>query len=338
MLGPPEICIGITVQQKHWIMEESLLRIVRYAAKAPSGHNTQPWKFKTGKDTITVLPDFTRALPVVDADNHALYISLGCALENLVISANELDYETMVEFTGDEREPEIIVRLSSAPGTEKSGLFEYIEKRQVTRCKFSTDKIPDGLLSDLFSVVPGVHVRLFLSGEEINRLTPYIIEGNNLQFSNRKFINELVSWLRFSEKEVMAKGDGIWSASMGLPGTGRFIGTMIMKNFVSAGTEAKRLAKLIQASAGFALFMVEKNDPHHWIKLGQAFQRFGLRATKNNISHSHLNMPCEELPVREKLIRDFHLEELTPLLLIRFGRSGPMPYSFRRNIYKMLVP
>jgi hypothetical protein len=320
------------------IMEESLLKIVKYAGKAPSGHNTQPWKFKTGKDTITVLPDFTRALPVVDSDNHALYISLGCALENLIIAANELNFKTEVEYSGNKREPHILVRISEAPETEKSGLFEYIEKRQVTRNSYKPEKIPDDLLSELFNEAEGIHVRLFLSEDEINSLTPYIIEGNELQFSNKEFVNELVNWIRFSEKEVMKRGDGIWSASMGMPATGRFLGKIIMKNFVSAGSEAKRLKKLIQTSAGFALFMVEKNDPYHWIRLGQVFQRFGLVATKSGISHAHLNMPCEELQVREKLIRDFHLQDMTPLLLIRFGYSEPLPYSFRRKFYTLLEP
>ena len=318
------------------IPEESLFKIVKYAAKAPSGHNTQPWRFKTGNDIISILPDFTRALPVVDPDNHALYISLGCALENLIIAANEFDFKTETEFTGDERQPQIVVKLSAAPGADKSGLFYYIVKRQVTRGKFKPEKVPYDLLNELFEETEGVHVRLFLSDEETDSLTPYIIEGNSLQLGNREFVNELVSWLRFSEKEVMTKGDGIWSGSMGLPNTGRFIGNFVMKNLVSVGSEEKRLRKLIRASAGFALFMVEKNDPIHWIKLGQSFQRFGLIATKNNISHAHLNMPCEELQVREKLIRDFNLQDLTPLLLIRFGYSEPMPYSFRRNLVNML--
>jgi hypothetical protein len=318
------------------IPEESLLKIIKYAAKAPSGHNTQPWRFKTGDDTITVLPDFTRALPVVDADNHAMYISLGCALENLVIAANEFNFKTNVEFTGEESKPQIEVKLSAAPVTDKSGLFDYIVKRQVTRSKFKPEKVPENLLNELFYKTEGVLVKLFLTEEETDSLTPYIIEGNNLQFGNKAFVNELVSWLRFSEKEAMARGDGLWSASLGLPGTGRFIGSIVMKNFVSAGTEEKRLRKLIRASAGFALFMVEKNDPYHWIKLGQAFQQFGLRATKYQVSHSHLNMPCEEMQVRNKLIRDFNLHDLTPLLLIRFGYADPMPYSFRRNLCNLL--
>jgi hypothetical protein len=318
--------------------EESILKIVKYAAKAPSGHNTQPWRFKTGYDTISLIPDFSRALPVAEEDNHALYISLGCALENIIIAATQFNYETQVEFTGDERKPQILVRLYAAPETIKSGLFDYIVIRQVTRNKYSKDRIAQNLLSELFNDIPDeeVQIRLFLSETEINSLAPYIIEGTRRQFADKAFVNELLRWMRFSEKEVMLKGDGIWTASLGLPGTGRFIGNIVFRSLITACSEARRMEKLITASAGLALFMVSKNDPYHWIRLGQAFQRFGLKATKYQISHSHLNMPCEELPVREKLIRDFHLGGLTPLLLIRFGHSEPMPYSFRRNIYTLL--
>jgi hypothetical protein len=53
--------------------------LVECAIKAPSGHNTQPWKFEDIDDGIIIHPDFSRALSVVDIDNNALYISLGCA-------------------------------------------------------------------------------------------------------------------------------------------------------------------------------------------------------------------------------------------------------------------
>ena len=320
------------------ITEDSILKIVKYAAKAPSGHNTQPWRFKTGNGAISLMPDFTRALPVVDADNHALYISLGCALENLIIAANQFNYETKIEFTGDERMPQILVRLNAVPETEKSGLFDYIVKRQATRNKFGSDSIPSNVISDLFNDAQddGLQTELFLSGTSIKSLMPYIIEGTRRQFNNKAFVYELVRWIRFSEKEVMLKGDGIWTASMGLPDMGRFSGNIIMKYLVSAGSEARRTEKLVTASAGLALFMVRQNDPYHWIKLGQSFQRFGLKAAKHQVSHSHLNMPCEEPEVRQKLIEDLQLKELTPLLLIRFGYSDTMPYSFRRHINDLL--
>lgn len=321
------------------IQEESILKIIKYAAHAPSGHNTQPWKFNFRNDTISVLPDFTRALPVVDSDNHELYISLGCVLENLVIAANQFNYETKINIRNIENDPQILVNLYESGETKKSGLFDYILKRQVTRRKFNPLKIQEEVLHELFinTHYEGVHVKLFLSETEINSLIPYIIDGNNVQFNNKAFVKELVSWFRFSEKEVMLKGDGLWSASLGLPNMGRFIGSIFMNNFVSAGSEVRRLEKLVPASSGFALFMVGKNDSYHWIKLGQSFQRFGLKAAKYHVSHAHVNMPCEVLQVREKLIHDFQLKDLTPLLLIRFGFSDPMPYSFRRNINNLIL-
>ncbi len=322
------------------IPEESILKIIKYAAMAPSGYNTQPWKFKTGNDTVSLMPDFTRALPVVDSDHHALYISLGCALENLILAANESNYETKIEITGNENKPQILVTLYDEPEAGKSELFDYILKRQARRNKYSNDKIPDNLLSELFNDPQdeGVQTKLFLSGNEIRGLVPYIIEGTWQQFSNKAFVDELVSWVRFSLKEAMQKGDGIQAASLGLPNTGRIIGNIVMKHFVSAGSEARRMEQLTKTSSGLALFMAEQNDPYHWIKLGQAFQRFGLKAAKYRISHSHLDMPCEEQQVRDKLIHDLQLKDLTPLLLIRFGYSEPMPYSFRRSFYKLLEP
>ena len=80
-----------------------MLRIVKYAVKAPSCHNTQPWRFRIRYDKIFLAPDFTRALPVADKDGHALYISMGCAMENLIMAANEFNYETKIEITGSER-------------------------------------------------------------------------------------------------------------------------------------------------------------------------------------------------------------------------------------------
>ena len=66
--------------------------MVEYASKAPSGHNTQPWFFTLGADAITITPDFSKRLPVVDPDDRELFISLGCAAENLrfTLNANNL--------------------------------------------------------------------------------------------------------------------------------------------------------------------------------------------------------------------------------------------------------
>eukprot|EP01042_Synura_sphagnicola_P015453 gene15453-19562_t len=62
------------------------LDLVRYASLAANGHNTQPWRFALASSSITLLPDFSRRTPAVDPDDHHLFVSLGCACENLSLA------------------------------------------------------------------------------------------------------------------------------------------------------------------------------------------------------------------------------------------------------------
>ena len=79
-------------------MKTDFIQIASYASKAPSGHNTQPWKFHITDSTITVLPNLDVALPVVDRNNRELFISLGCATENLCIAAEAKGYAPLPVF------------------------------------------------------------------------------------------------------------------------------------------------------------------------------------------------------------------------------------------------
>ena len=100
-------------------METDFLKMVEYATKAPSGHNTQPWRFKSTGDGLVIVPNFDVALPVVDHDNRELYISLGCATENLMISAKHFGYEAEIVENGRNgirirltRNPDVVDDLS----------------------------------------------------------------------------------------------------------------------------------------------------------------------------------------------------------------------------------
>ncbi|MCF8233864.1 MAG: hypothetical protein K9G67_02365 [Bacteroidales bacterium] len=316
------------------IKEEEKLRMIRYAVKSPSGHNTQPWKFVMEENSIIIQPDFSRALPVVDPDDHALFISLGCALENLLIAAAEMSYKAGISFGHKEDWMDIRVELEKSDAVEKDPLFGYIEKRQVTRSKYRTEKLPQNDLDELVktSDTKDVVIRPFVTDEDIRSLLPYIVEGSDNQFKNKAFVNELVSWIRFSEKEVLKKGDGIWGASMGFPSVPRWLGKFIMKKIVSAKSEAKRWRKTIPLSAGLMMFSVKENKPEHWVRLGQAFQCFGLKSTQMGLKHAHVNMPLEEVGVRQKLMEGLNLQNETPLLLIRFGYADALPYSYRRKL------
>jgi len=320
---------------------EDFIYLVENAIKAPSGHNTQPWKFENIQDSIKIHPDFKRALPVVDRDNHALYISLGCALENIIIAASKRGYRCKVIYPNNANS-EITVKLNYIDANSKidDNLFDYIAIRQVNRSKYSEKKVNDEELGKLKSSFnfEGVSIVILNGKTNFEKIIPLIIEGNNLQIQNKEFIKELTSWFRYSKSEAEKTRDGLWTAAMGLPNMGKLIGSFIMKNFVSAKSEAKRLVDLLESTQGIVIFIADKNEVATWVKTGQAFQRFSLTATMLGISLAHLNMPCEELEVRKKLEKELGVENKHPLLLIRYGYADKkMPYSYRRNVYEVIV-
>ncbi len=320
------------------IRENDLLKLIKYAAQAPSGHNTQPWKFKPGKSTVTILPDFERALPVADADHHELYISIGCALENLKITAGAFGYKTEVQLQNSGAATAVVVHFEENNEPESDELFNYIEKRQVRRNMYTTQKVSESTMKALLDVCREKNIRMkpFTTADDRELLTPFILEAASLQTGNNKFMNELINWTRFSEKEAVKKGDGLLTATLNLPNLGRFLGTLLFKGLITPRSEMTRWKKVISYTPCFMLFTVEKNEPQSWIKLGQVFQRFALTATEYGLSHAHANMPCEEGSVRKKMIDTLNLKTSTPLLLIRLGYSQPMPYSFRRHLTEVI--
>lgn len=313
--------------------------LVESAIKAPSGHNTQPWKFENTENGIIIHPDFIRALPVVDAENYELYISLGCALENLLIAAKQKGYKFKVHYP-EKSGSSILVDITKdeTGNVTPDILFNEISKRQVTKIKYHDKSLSDEVLKQLGSSsnFKGISLRILDDQKNFKKIIPLIIEANNLQFNNRDFLNELVHWIRFSKNEAENKKDGIWSATMGMPGLGRFFGSLVMKNFVTSKSEEKRLIDLLEHTQGLAIFISDTNNAEAWTKTGQAFQRFGLTTTHLGVSHAHLNMPCEEIVVRQKLAKELGIENKHPLLLIRYGYADSMPYSYRRSFDEVI--
>lgn len=108
--------------------------ILRFATLAPSGHNTQCWRFRLENRSIAILPDLSRRTPVVDPDEHHLFVSLGCAAENLVQAARAFGLIGNAEFS--QATGGVITVGLERSKAEESPLFKAIPHRQCTRSDF----------------------------------------------------------------------------------------------------------------------------------------------------------------------------------------------------------
>ena len=85
-------------------LEAQLRFLLRYAILAPSVKNTQPWSFAVNGRTVRIYADRARPLAVTDPDCRELYISVGCALENLLVAAEHFGMAHEIRYVpeGDE--------------------------------------------------------------------------------------------------------------------------------------------------------------------------------------------------------------------------------------------
>jgi hypothetical protein len=176
--------------------------LVRQATLAASSHNTQPWKFMLAERSITILPDLTRRTPVVDPDDHHLFVSLGCAAENLVHAALASGLHPEVRLQGNAVE---VAFDETTP--VRSPLFEAIPARQCSRSIYDGQPLAAKELRALEDVThgDGVHAIMLTSTPQIETVLDYVTRGNTTQIGDPAFVAELKAWIRFSEDEALRR-------------------------------------------------------------------------------------------------------------------------------------
>jgi hypothetical protein len=317
--------------------DSGLLDLVRMATLAANGHNTQPWRFRLADQQISILPDLSRRTDVVDPDDHHLYVSLGCAAENLVIAAAARGHACAVAIAPGDA-PQIDVTLSAtepAPGA----LYQAIPLRQSTRSVYDGQPISSADMALLAAAAreEGVEVQLFTTPADREAILDFVIAGNSAQMDDPAFVHELVDWIRFSPGHAVATGDGLFGACSGNPVLPEWIGPTLFKMVFRKGAENDKYRDQVRSSAGIAVFIGKRADPEHWIKVGRSFQRFALQATALGIRNAHLNQPVEVASVRPEFARWLGMPDARPDLVIRFGRAPAMPMSLRRPVSAVLA-
>jgi len=316
----------------------SLLReLVRYATLAPSSHNTQCWKFRLGERSIAILPDLARRCPVVDPDDHHLFVSLGCAAENLAQAALANGLKALAT-PGAGAPAGLHVALEPTRAV-RSALFDAIPLRQSTRAEYDGKPLTGEELQRLERAGSGAGVRvLLLTGKEaMDAVLEYVIAANTAQIDNPAFVEELKRWIRFGESEAVRSGDGLFSRSTGNPALPRWLGSILFGLVFTPGNENDKLARQLRSSSGIAVFVSDADDPTQWMETGRAFQRFALQAAALGIRNAHVNQPVEVSTVRPQLATFLGIGPRRPDLVVRFGRGPLMPRSLRRPIRDVLA-
>jgi nitroreductase len=310
---------------------------VRFATLAPSGHNTQPWRFAARADGASILPDLSRRTPVVDPDDHHLFVSLGAAVENFLIAAGANGRPGAAHFS-DGSEARIDIDLAQGPARDDA-LYRAIPARQSTRSNYDGRAVAAHDLKRLEAAagVEGVSVILITDPSGREAVLDHLIRGNNYQMDDPAFVKELRDWIRFNPAQALETGDGLFSKCSGGPTLPTWIGRPLFGLFFKKDAENAKYTEQMRSSAGVAVFVGDKEDKEHWFKVGRSFQRFALQATALGIRLALINQPVEAPSIRADFARWLGVADMRPDLVVRFGAAPAMPMSMRRPVSAVIM-
>src|SRR3989344_6938626 len=82
-------------------MEQDLKEIINISIFAPSGDNSQPWRFKIKNNIMLVYNVFEKDVSLYNFNMYASMVAIGALLENIKISATHFGYICEIKINND---------------------------------------------------------------------------------------------------------------------------------------------------------------------------------------------------------------------------------------------
>jgi hypothetical protein len=293
-----------------WKEETDMYKILHYASLAGSSHNSQPWKAEVfPNDSILVFADTSRLLEVVDPKGIELYISVGAFIENLDIAANAYGYKTditLFETSINSSLPAASIKLTKTGLPQNLEYLEELDLRTTLRIPFDTMAIKNIDIEKLVSIAPENFIFVPSNSPDGSFIAKKELEAYTIQAYQKDAQDELASWMRFSNKDVNSKRDGLTPAGMGIKGIGGFMVRNFMKpedskkeSFVKSGVE--KTQKQVENCGGWIIISTEKEDLREWINVGRFYERMNIQCRLLNLGFHPMNQIIEVLPIYQEV-------------------------------------
>jgi len=335
MASDPRVVIASDFPAKG-TFEEQAIHLIACATLAPSGHNTQPWRFVIEDRAIALFADRSRALPVVDPEDRELVISCGAALGALETAARHFGFDPAVAVGPEASDPDLIARIHLAAlgraTADTAGTFAAIGHRRTARSTFGPDVPGDALCAECadLAAAHGITFTALSERSARERVAELVAEGDRTQFASPSFRAELASWVHSTR---LGGRDGMSGTSFGMPDLLSPLGSLAIRTFdMGRGIAAADRDKIVEGTPLVAILSSRSDDPAAWTETGRALMAVLLRLTAAGYTASYLNQPVEVPTLRPRLAELLPSAGL-PQIVLRIGRTAvDHPPTVRRDV------
>jgi nitroreductase len=308
--------------------DDTLVRsVVTAATRAPSVHNTQPWRFVAHGDVVELWADPARGLPVVDPDGRARVLSCGAALVLARVAAAALGTATSVAVVPDHAEPDHLADLHldgpQAADDEARALAAAIDVRHTERGAFDdSSPVPRELVRALAESVraEGCWLRVVDSTDDAAAVTVLLARADDLQSADPAYLEELRQWTGRDDDSP----DGLPGSALPAAAPADRGSSYRLRDFDADRAERDAQRSEIPPRPEHPLVVVlgtDDDDAAAWLAAGQALGRLLLTATANGLVASPMTQALELTDTRDRLTTELGLVG-HPQMVLRVGRAA----------------
>ena len=308
----------------HRMTPELVGEVIATAGRAPSLHNSQPWRFRVDGDVLELRADAQRAMRVSDPEARELVISCGAALYNLRIALRGKSLTPHVRITPVQDDPLLLARITAesgpSPTPDERRLLAAVVRRHTHRLGFAPAPIADTLTSALEAEVAAEGARLVWvdDHDRVRAVAELTLLADRLQVGDALWQQEIERWVDTARR---GRRDGVpITAVSPMPPQRRDTDRLPTRSFV-----ADRFQPAADPGPGavgrIAVLVTDGDKLTDWLTAGQALQRMLLRAADGWVFATYATAPLE-VPYLRLALRDMLVMRDYPQMLLELGHAG----------------
>lgn len=277
------------------MVKDDIKKIVGESLNAPSGSNSQPWKFKINDNVLEIyaFPEYDH--PILNYHNRGTWIAHGALIENIAISARVAGYNTEIKIFPHWPDIKISsIIYFNATTKEKGALQEAIKDRCTNRKPYNPTPLSENQINNLKNILDEQQQKRVIfvkENKKIKKLCKLLCINEVVTLENKKLHELFFKEILWKEKLARAGEKGLFLPTMELAKPKqlalRLVKNWNIMNFFNKLGFAKIIAKdnaKVFATAPLMGAIISSNDERSFIEAGRIMERMWLKATDMKLS------------------------------------------------------